>query len=199
MFPLFKDLQMVQISLRVLFKPDPTNLPQIYRKLGKDFDARVLPSIVNEVTKAVVAQYNASELLTKRNLVSKQIRDMLKERAGHFHILLDDIAITHLAFSKEYTAAVEAKQVAQQDAERAKYVVDRALQEKKSIVIKAEGEAQAAKLIGNAIQKNPAFVELRRIEASKDIATTIVNSSNKVYLNADSLMINTLAHYAKNK
>jgi prohibitin 2 len=117
---------MVQISLRVLFKPDPNNLPAIYRKLGKDFEVRVLPSIVNEVTKAVVAQYNASELLTKRNAVSKQIRDMLTQRSNDFHILLDDVAITHLAFSKEYTAAVEAKQVAQQDAERAKYIVEKA-------------------------------------------------------------------------
>jgi prohibitin 2 len=158
---------MVQISLRVLFKPDPHNLPFIYRTLGKgilflifiifnepyissslDYDTRVLPSIVNEITKAVVAQYNASELLTKRNVVSKQIRDLLTARSADFRIQLDDVAITHLAFSKEYTAAVEAKQVAQQDAERSKYIVERALQEKKSIVIKAEGESQAAELIG---------------------------------------------------
>lgn len=152
----------------------------------------MLPSIVNEVTKAVVAQYNASELLTKRDLVSKQIREMLTKRSGDFHILLDDVAITHLAFSKEYTAAVEAKQVAQQEAERAKYIVDRAYQEKKSIVIRAEGEAQSAQLIGNAIQKNPAFIQLRKIDAAKEIATMVVQSGNKVYLNADSLMINTL-------
>lgn len=114
-----------------------------------DYDQRVLPSIVNEVTKAVVAQYNASELLTKREMVSRQIRDLLTRRSAEFSILLDDVAITHLAFSKEYTAAVEAKQVAQQDAERAKYVVERALQEKKSIVIRAEGEAKSAELIGN--------------------------------------------------
>lgn len=187
-----KDLQMVQISLRVLFKPDPNELHFIYRRLGKDFDSRVLPSIVNEVTKAVVAQYNASELLTKRNIVSKQIRDMLTQRSADFKIQLDDVAITHLAFSKEYTAAVEAKQVAQQESERAKYIVDRAIQEKKSIVIKAQGEAQSAQLIGNAIQKNPAFVQLRRIEASRDIANTIIGSTNKVYLSSDSLMINTL-------
>jgi len=187
-----KDLQMVQISLRVLFKPDPDALPFIYRRLGKDFDARVLPSIVNEVTKAVVAQYNASELLTKRDLVSRQIREMLMKRAGDFKILLDDVSITHLAFSTQYTAAVEAKQVAQQESERAKYIVERALQEKKSIIIKAEGEATSAQLIGNAIQNNPAFIQLRRIEAAKDIAHMVVNSSNKVYLNADSLMINTL-------
>jgi len=187
-----KDLQMVQISLRVLFRPDGNELPFIYRRLGTDFDERVLPSIVNEVTKAVVAQYNASELLTKRELVSKQIREELLKRASDFKIILDDVAITHLAFSKEYTAAVEAKQVAQQDAERSKYVVDRAIQEKRSIVIKAEGEAKSAELIGNAIRENPAFIQLRQIEAAKEIANTVSTSTNKVYLDANSLLLNSL-------
>lgn len=187
-----KDLQMVQISLRVLFKPDPTKLPFIYRRLGGDYEERVLPSIVNEVTKAVVAQYNASELLTKRDAVSRKVRDLLVARAEDFHILLDDVSITHLAFSKEYTAAVEAKQVAQQDAERSKYIVEKAIQEKRTIVIRAEGEAQSAQLIGLAIRDNPAFIQLRRIEAAREVANTITSSANKVYLNADTLLLNHL-------
>jgi len=157
-----------------------------------DFDERVLPSIVNEVTKAVVARFNASELLTKREAVSKMIRDMLMQRAADFHILLDDVSITHLAFSKDYTAAVEAKQVAQQDAERARYIVDKALQEKRSIVIRAEGEAAAAELVGKAIQANPAFIQLRRIDAARDVASMVAGSQNKVYLNADNLLLNHL-------
>ena len=122
------------------------HLPDI---LLVDYDQRVLPSIVNEVTKAVVAQYNASELLTKREVVSRQIRDNLSARSADFKIVLDDVSVTHLAFSKEYTAAVEAKQVAQQDSERAKYTVERAIQEKRTIIIKADGEAKSAELIGN--------------------------------------------------
>jgi prohibitin 2 len=192
-----KDLQMVEIALRVLYKPNASNLPFVYRRLGHDFDERVLPSIVNEVTKAVVARFNASELLTKREAVSAMIHQMLTERAADFSILLDDVSITHLAFSKDYTAAVEAKQVAQQDAERAKYIVDRAVQEKRSIVIKAEGEARAAELVGKAIQKNPAFIQLRRIEATKEVAQTIANSQNKVYLNADNLLLNHLGESPK--
>ncbi|CAM9636353.1 unnamed protein product, partial [Ectocarpus sp. 4 AP-2014] len=168
-----KDLQMVSITLRVLTKPDPFKLPFIYRRLGKDYDERVLPSIVNEVTKAVVAKYNASELLTKREAVSKNIRDALQKRAGDFGIVMEDTAITHLSFSREYTAAVEAKQVAQQDSERAKYVVEKARQEKMSIVIKAQGEAQSAKLVGDAIKDNPGFIQLRRIDAARDIASTV--------------------------
>lgn len=192
-----KDLQMIQISLRILFRPNPNKLPFIYRRLGTDFEERVLPSIVNEVTKAVVAKYNASELLTKREIVSREIIDILSKRAGDFEILLDDVSITHIAFSKEYTAAVEAKQVAQQESERARYVVEKAIQEKKQIVIRAEGEARSAQLIGSAIRDNPAFLQLRQIEASKDIANIIHNSTNKVFLNSGNLLINTVGQKAE--
>jgi prohibitin 2 len=71
---------------------------------------------------------------------------------------------THLAFSKEFTAAIEAKQVAAQEAERARILVDTAEQDKKSTVIRAQGEAQSAELIGTAMKENPAFLQLRQIE-----------------------------------
>lgn len=187
-----KDLQMINITLRVLTKPDVHHLPTIYRRLGKDFDDRVLPSIVNEVTKAVVANYNAAELLTKREEVSRQIALELTKRAAKFWIIMEDVSITHLRFSNEYSAAVEAKQVAQQESERAKFVVEKALQEKKSIIIKAAGEAQSARLVGTAIKNNPGFVQLRRIEAAKEIASTVSNSSNKIYLSADTLLLNLI-------
>jgi len=78
--------------------------------LGSDWDERVLPSIGSEVVKAAVAQYNAESLLTKREEVSRTVRDALRDRAKDFNIILDDVAITHLSFSTEFTKAVEAKQ-----------------------------------------------------------------------------------------
>ena len=64
-----KDLQVVTINLRVLSRPEEEHLPDIFSQLGVDYDERVLPSIGNEVLKAVVAQYNAESLITKRELV----------------------------------------------------------------------------------------------------------------------------------
>lgn len=187
-----KDLQQVQISLRVLFKPNKDKLPTVYRFLGKDYDQRVLPSIVNEIVKAVVAKYNAAELIMLRDTVSRLVKTTLQQRANDFEIIVDDVAISHIAFSKDYTAAVEAKQVAQQDSERAKYIVEKAEQEKRAIVIKAEGEAKSAELIGNAVRENPAFIQLRRIDAAREVASVITQSPNKIFLNSDSLMLNNL-------
>ncbi|CAM9683061.1 unnamed protein product [Discosporangium mesarthrocarpum] len=83
-----------------------------------------------------------------------------------------------------------ALQVAQQDSERSRYIVEKAKQEKMSIVIKAQGEAQSAKLVGDAIKDNPGFIKLRRIDAAKDIANMVSRSNNKLFLNTDSLLIN---------
>lgn len=187
-----KDLQMVTIGVRVLHKPNPNELVWMYQRLGKNYDERVLPSLMNECAKAVVARYNANELLTKRDQVSLDIRRELNQRSSNFNILLEDVAITHLAFSPEYARAVEAKQVAKQEAERAKYIVIGAQQEKKTIITKARGEAESAELIGNAVKKNPGFIKLRRIDAAKDIADIVAKSGNKIYLNADSLLLNLL-------
>merc|ERR1712113_659219 len=125
-----------------------------------------------------------------REGVSRNIRDQLVRRASDFHLVLDDVSITHLSFGKEYTAAVEAKQVAQQEAERARFLVDRAKQERRSTVIKAQGEAKSAQLLGEAIRDNPGYIQLRRLDAARDIASTLSKSTNKLYLDAGSLMLN---------
>lgn len=95
-----KDLQDVSLILRVLHKPEIEQLPKIYRSLGTDYDQRVLPSIGNEVLKATVAQFDASELITQREIVSARIREDLLKRAREFGITLDDVSIvSEMTFS----------------------------------------------------------------------------------------------------
>ncbi|KIJ45485.1 hypothetical protein M422DRAFT_250804 [Sphaerobolus stellatus SS14] len=180
-----KDLQMVTITLRVLSRPDVNHLSKIYQNLGQDYDERVLPSIGNEVLKATVAQFDAAELITQREVVSSRIRQDLLQRAGEFHIQLEDVSITHLTFGKEFTQLKRSRLLSKANAERAKFIVEKAEQERQAAVIRAEGEAEAAATISQALNKaGEAFVTFRKIEASKAIVQSLSGNPNVTYVPA---------------
>ncbi|KAI4366911.1 hypothetical protein MLD38_022713 [Melastoma candidum] len=122
-------------------------------------------------------------LLTERPQVSALIRESLIRRAREFNIILDDVAVTHLSYGVEFSRAIEQKQVAQQEAERSKFIVMKADQERRAAIIRAEGESESAKLISDATAAaGMGLIELRRIEASREMATTLSRNQNVAYL-----------------
>ena len=97
-----------------------------------------------------------------------------------------------MTFGAEFTNAVEQKVVAQQEAEKARFLVEKAEQAKLAAIVAAEGDAKAAELIAKSLMEvGDALIELRRIEAAEDIATKLAMSPNVTYINEGSnLLIN---------
>ncbi|KAL7233917.1 hypothetical protein ACSBR1_017510 [Camellia fascicularis] len=100
---------MVNLTFCVLSRPEFSQLPRIFQTLGLEYDEKVLPSIGDEVLKAVVVQFSADQLFTERPSISALVRESLVRRAKDFNIVLDDVVITHLLYGAEFSKAVEQK------------------------------------------------------------------------------------------
>ncbi len=185
-----RDLQTVELKARVIYKPDPDKIDQIYKNQGPDYVQKVLTSTFNETVRAVVAQYNAQQLYNQREMISDIMKKSLTERCAVFNIMIDDLSLMDLHFSKFFEQAVEEKQIAQQSAERAKFTVEKAIQEKKSTIINAEASSQSFALVGEMIKSNPAYLQTQRIDTALRISSIVAGSKNRILMSSDALMVN---------
>lgn len=177
-----KDLQNVHVKLRFIYAPVEKALTAIHRELGQNYADIVFPSISKEVLKAVIAKYTAEQVITKREEVSSFIKEDIVNRALKYGIRVRDVAFADVEFSKAYADAIEQKQVAEQQLEASRKQAEAAM-------VRAKGEAESARIINEASSASENFIELRKIEAQKEIAKTLATSQNVIYLPANSVMM----------
>ncbi|HBE20710.1 MAG TPA: band 7 protein, partial [Cyanobacteria bacterium UBA11367] len=144
-----KDLQDVftDVALNWHIVPEEANV--LYQQVGDESKVvdRIINPAVEEVLKAVMAKYTAEEIITKREQVKAGVDENLTMRLGDYHVAVDDISLVHVHFSQRFSNAVEAKQIAEQEAKRAGYVALQALKQAEAKVYLAKGEAEAQRLV----------------------------------------------------
>ena len=148
-----RDLQDVftDVALNWHILPEQVNL--LYQKVGDETATidRIINPAIEEVLKAVIAQYTAEEVITKRSEVKAEIDQLLVDRLADYYIAVDDISLTEIHFSQQFSEAVEAKQIAEQEAKRAGFLAVRAAKEAQAKVNLAKGEAEAQQLISQTL------------------------------------------------
>lgn len=149
-----RDLQTVSTSLALNFRVDPTKVDVIYKNVGTEYKARIIDPAVQESIKVVTARYTAEELIKSRAQVKSSVEEDITKRLAAYNIIVEPqgLSITNFDFSPEFNRAIEQKQVAQQEAEKQRYVLQQAELEKETEITRAEGNAQAAKLNAAALQ-----------------------------------------------
>ena len=159
-----KDMQDTNsvIALNYHITPEKTNW--VYQKLGKEFADRIIDPAVQEVVKSVTAKYTAVELITQREKVRSEIKDLLRQRLLVYFIIVDDFSIVNFKFSAQFTQAIESKQTAEQFALRAQRDLERIKIEAEQKITQAKAEAEALRLQKENV--TPELVKLRQIEAS---------------------------------
>lgn len=168
-----KDLQIVGTEVTLRYHLDPAYVTYFWTKLNNDAEERVVKPSVLESIKAVTAQYDAQELLSKRAEVRDKMELAIEAKLSSSHIVADQTSITGFSFSPEYNHAIEQKVTALQQAEKAKNDLIRIQTEAQQKEAEADGQAKAkiANAKGEAealsIQRNqitPELLQLRTIE-----------------------------------
>ena len=141
-----KDLQTIQSNIAVNYRVDGTKAAELYQNLGMNYESTIINPAVCEVVKSVTAMYTAEELITLRSEVSVQMKEQLQQKLADKYILVDSFNIVNFEFSEAFNKAIEEKQIAEQEALKAKYELEKAEIEKQQTIVKAQAEAEALRL-----------------------------------------------------
>lgn len=158
------DLQTVTAKIAINYHLISDSVPRIYTEIGVNYVDRVLNPAIQEVTKAITAQFTAEELITKREIVIDKITALLKERMVDKGIVVERVLITNFDFSKSFNDAIEAKVTAEQNALAAKNKLEQVKYEAQQTIEAAKGKADAIQIEGDALKSNPQVTQLRAIE-----------------------------------
>ena len=171
-----KDLQTVTTEVTVNYHPDPETINILYKQVGLNYQNRIIAPAVEEVVKQVTANYNAEELITKRPLVKSDIEAEITKRLNVYNLITEVISITDFQFSSLFSTAIESKVEAEQKALKAENDLRRIEVEARQRAAQAEGlaaaniaeangEAQAIKIINEALAQNPNYLEWLKTQA----------------------------------
>ena len=193
-----KDLQTVSSVIAVNYRIRGAESANIYRTIGSDYQAVVLTPAVQESVKAVTAKYTAEQLITERTAVGEQIKDSLSSKVGEYGLQIEKFNIVNFDFSSEFNAAIEQKQVAEQNLLKTKteqeqaIVIANAEAEKKriaaqaqadAILKEAEAQAEANELLNNSL--TGLVLQNKMLEKWDGAVPKVSGSDSSLLLNID--------------
>lgn len=157
-----KDLQSVKATIALNYHLDPGFVKETYQQLTEGYAERVISPAIEESVKAVTAKFTADEMIAKREQVKQGIVSELRERLGPRHIAVEDVLIVNFSFSDQFNKAIESKQSAEQEAQKAQRDLERIKTEAQQKIEQAKAEAESLRIQKQEI--SPEMLQLRWIE-----------------------------------
>ncbi len=179
-----KDQQSVHTRVSVNYHLDESKVSEIYGKIGVD-DNKIISIIeprIQDAVKSVTSKYNSDQLLSMREVLKDEIIQRLKQKLGGYYLELEATQITDFKFATQYQNAIEAKQVAEQNALKAKNDLERIKVESEQRIVQANAEAKAIQIQVEAIrtQGGAEYVQLKAIEKWNGILPQYTGSNTPI-------------------
>ena len=163
---LTKDGQQIKIDVTVQYLLPQNNAAAIYSEVGPNYIEKIVRPPVRSVIRSVVTGFNSKELfqIETRKEAEKLMVDRLREKFEGKKIVLDDVLLRNIQFSDVYLSAIEEKQIAEQQIQKAEFEKKTASIIKDKKIIEAEAEAEAIKLKGESLNKNPSVIQFEMVQ-----------------------------------
>lgn len=176
------DGQTVLVDISVRYHPDGDNLDKLHRRIGVDYVNKVLRPQVRSIVRMAVSEYPVLDVYSgKRQLIQNQIEKSMRESFKKSFIICEEMLLRNIQFSREFQQAIENKQIAQQEAQRMKYVLEKQELEKKRKIIEAEGDAESLRLKGKALADNPGLIQYEYVKLLAPNIQAIVTDQNTIF------------------
>ncbi len=191
---LTKDGQSISLEVTILFRINPTDADIVHREWQNRYAQALIRPTVRSVTREVIGQFEVQEIYSdKRGELGPEIEAQVQEKIGRQGLQVTDVLVRNIEFSEEYVNSIEQKQVAQQEALEAEFRVKEKQQEaeqlkavaegdKQAAITRAQGEAEALRLINEQLADNPMLLQWRYVENLSDNVQIILIPSNSPYL-----------------
>jgi regulator of protease activity HflC (stomatin/prohibitin superfamily) len=178
---LTKDGQVVKLDVSVRFHIDKTKLDRLHDTIGPAYIDKVVRPHVRNAVRLAVSAYPVTEVYSEKrielqNLSYRQLQPNFRTN----YLILDELLIRRVTFSTEFQKAIEQKQIAQQEAQRMQYVLERERQEKERKIIEAQGEAESIRLKGEALASNPALIQYEYVQKITPGIQTIITDGKSI-------------------
>lgn len=176
LFGASKDLQDVSIGTVVNYRINPLKAQEIFTQFGslQNYESNVIEPVIRELVKSTASQYTAEELVTKRAEFSDKVNFLLSEQFIKKDAILERFSITNFEFSEAFSAAIEAKVTATQNAEAAKNKLEQVKFEAQQQIEEAKAKAEAIKIQAQAInsQGGADYVNLQAVNKWNGVLPT---------------------------
>lgn len=157
------DLQRIATDVAVTFHLDAAKVNTIYQQLNVKYIERILSPQIEEAVKQATAKYEAEKLVTQRHVVKALLDDDIRARVSPYGIVVESVSFTNFAFSEDFNRKIEEKVGAEQQALKAQNDLVRIKTEAEQRIAQAQGEAEAIRIQGEALERSPKLVELEAV------------------------------------
>lgn len=159
-----KDIQTATIGFNLTYNVVPENVPQLYERIGKEYQTKLITPILQDAIKDVVGSWQAQDLVANRDRARMQILNTLKNKINKKYIQNISFQITNLDYSDNFETAIENKVIAEQKAQEAVNNTKRIQEEANQKVISAKADAEAMGIKAQALEKNQKLVDYEAVQ-----------------------------------